>query len=71
MKTSAVAFFVLAGVGCLCGVDVLTCGLRALAGAACVYVMTVFLGRMIVRILVNEMLNAAAPGDKGEEPASE
>jgi len=71
MKISAAAFFVLAGVGCLCGVDSFTCALRALAGAGCVYVMIVILGRVIVRILVDEMLNRTNGSGEGEGPTRE
>ena len=51
ISIATIVFFGLAIVGWLSGVPPLLCGLRALAGAAAIYVMSIFVGRCVIRIL--------------------
>ena len=49
-------FFVLAIVGTLCGAAPWACGLRALAGAAAMYLLTRVATRVIISILVESVV---------------
>ncbi len=49
---ASIGFFGLAIVGWFSGVPLLLCGLRAVAGAAVIYVLTNFVGNMAFRIIV-------------------
>ena len=55
-------FFGLAIVGWLSGVPPLLCGLRAVAGAAVIYVMSILVGKVAFRI----MIQAAIRPEKDE-----
>jgi hypothetical protein len=57
-------FFVLAGVGCLCEVPLLVCGLRALGGAAVLYVLTRLAGGAVLNVVVDAMVRNR---DKGSQ----
>ena len=57
--TVAVAgFFMLATVGCCCGVELLTCAMRALAGAVALYVMTRIAAGIVIGILADTMVRS-------------
>jgi hypothetical protein len=56
MTVAVAGFFLLAGVGYLSDVPLYVCGLRALAGAAVLYVMTSLAGKVILRILVDAIM---------------
>lgn len=73
MSTSiAVAgFFVLAGVGCLSGVDPLTCGIRAVIGAAAMYVLAKMAGRIVLKIMVDAVIRGAKPDEGFTDDARE
>jgi hypothetical protein len=53
-----VSFFILAGVGYGCDVPLLTCGLRALAGGAAMFVMAQVAGRIMIGIVADAMVRA-------------
>lgn len=46
VRSAVAGFFLLAGVSGLYGADSLDCGLRGLAGAGLMYVMTIVVGRL-------------------------
>ena len=56
---AAIGFFGLAFVGWSTGVPVFICGLRALAGAAALYVLVRLAGAAVVRIVVDAAIRAA------------
>ena len=59
--TIAVAgFFVLAIVGWASGVDPFTCGVRALIGAAILYVLATLAGRIVLRIMVDTVVKGTS-----------
>jgi len=49
-------FFVLSAVGCLSGVPVWVCAMRAVIGAAVLYVVATIAGRTILHIVVDAMV---------------
>ena len=51
ISIATIVFFALAIVGWASGVAPLLCGLRALAGAVAIYVMSIFVDRIVIRIL--------------------
>ena len=51
ISIAAIGFFALAIVGWFSGVGPMLCGLRALAGAAAIYVMCIFVGGTVIRFL--------------------
>jgi len=53
-----VVFFVLAAIGTACGVRPLRCGLRALAGAAVLYVAVTLAGEVLIRIFADAATRA-------------
>jgi hypothetical protein len=64
-------FFVLAAVGHFCGVPPFVCGLRALGGAAVLYLMTMIAGKAVLGILVDTILRARDIGKSASERRSE
>jgi hypothetical protein len=63
--TAAVAvFFLMAFVGWASGVPPFVTGMRALAGAAIMFVLVRIAGKMAVNILVDAMIKDAAKGSK-------
>jgi len=64
-------FFVLAAVGRFCGVPLFICGLRALAGAAALYLMTMIAAKAVLGILVETMLRSREAGKSASERRSE
>ena len=54
----------LAGVGLACGVPPVHCVLRALAGAAALYVVASIAGRMILNIMVDAVIDNAVKKKK-------
>ena len=64
-------FFVLAAVGRFCGVPLFVCGLRALAGAAALYLMTMIAAKAVLGILVETMLRSREAGKSASERRSE
>ncbi len=74
IKVAVGVFFLLAGAAWAGGVEPLTCALRALGGAAAIYVLVTIVGRIIVEMMVRTILNGpasstdrseAAPGEHG------
>ena len=68
MTIAIIGFFVLSGVGCLCGVPVGVCAMRGVVGAAVLYVLTTLAGKIILGIVVEAMVSRR---DGTEESASE
>ena len=68
---SVMSFFVLALVGWFSNVPTFTCGVRALMGAAVVYVLVTIASRILIRIAVDTMISSAARGSGTEETSSE
>jgi len=64
-------FFVLAAVGHLCGVPHFVCGLRALAGAAVLYVMAMVAGKAVLGIFVDAALRSRGTRESTREHGSE
>ncbi len=58
VSIAVVGFFILAGVGYGCGVPLLVCGLRALAGGVALFVMAHVAGRIVIGILADAMVRA-------------
>lgn len=71
ISISVIGFFVLAAIGCACDVPLLTCSLRALAGAVALYVMTKIVGRLILNILVETIVRDGGIGKQDRERASQ
>ena len=63
-------FFVLAAVGWSCDVPLFVCGLRALAGAAILYVMTSVAGKIVLGIAVDAMLRSRNAREASREHGS-
>jgi len=53
-------FLALAAIGLASGVPTLHCALRALGGAAVLYVVTGMAGRLVIRIMVDALINGAS-----------
>ncbi len=51
ISIATIGFFALAIIGWFSGVGPLLCGLRALGGAAAIYVMCIFVGGTVIRFL--------------------
>ena len=64
---AVVGFFVLAAVGHVSGVPPLACGLRALAGAAVLFVMVQIAAKAVLGIFVDVVLRSR----EAKEPARE
>ncbi|HUT61453.1 MAG TPA: hypothetical protein VNA25_26700 [Phycisphaerae bacterium] len=62
---SVVGFFGLAIVGWCSGVSPLICGLRALIGAAALYVGAILALRLVLAVLINAALRKASQGNQG------
>ena len=62
-RIAAIAFFAVAAVGWVSGLEPLECGLRALQGAAALFVMALVAGKIVIRILAD----AAVRQDKGRD----
>jgi hypothetical protein len=62
-----VCFFAMACVGSVSGVEPMSCALRALAGAAGVYVLSGLVGQLVLSIMVNAVISRR---DKGAETKS-
>lgn len=62
ITTAAIGFFVLAIVGSFSGVPPFVCGLRALAGAGVLYVLTTLAGRAVLTIIVDAIVKARLGG---------
>jgi hypothetical protein len=64
-------FFVLAAVGRFCGVPLFVCTLRALAGAAVLYLMTMIAGKALLGIFVDTVLRGRdvekSAGERGSK----
>jgi hypothetical protein len=57
-KFAAVGFFALAIIGMAHGVSPFTCALRALAGAAVIFVLVLVVGRVMLNVIVDGMLES-------------
>jgi hypothetical protein len=72
VKVAVMAFFVLAAVGMICGVDVFVCAQRALIGAAATFVAAVLVSRLInwitVETIVSGMQRKGKTGEANSEP---
>ena len=64
-------FFILATVGALSGADPFQAGLKALAGAVGLYVITKMVGKAVVNLLVDAMIRKADDDERGEESGIE
>ena len=64
-------FFVLAAVGHFSGVGPLVCGLRALAGAVVLYVMTRIVAKVVLGIFVDALLQSREAKESARERRSE
>jgi len=62
VTVAVLGFFVLAGVGWFSGVAPFLCGIRALIGAAVLYVLARIAGRVLVHIMADAMLRGSAGG---------
>jgi hypothetical protein len=58
LKFAVAGFFGLATVGAVSGASPLTCGLRALAGAAVIFVLVLVVGRVAINLIVDAMLDS-------------
>ena len=56
---AVVGFFVLAFVGWASDVPLFACSTRALVGAAALYVVTTIAGRLVIRVVTDEILRNA------------
>jgi len=69
--TAVAGFFVLAAVGRFCQVPLFVCTLRALAGAAVLYVMTMVAGKALLGIFVDTVLRGRdvkeSAGERGSK----
>lgn len=71
MSMAAVGFFVMAGVGSLCDVPPLVCSLRALAGAAAIYVITMVCGKAVLGIIADAFVRRSLPSRRRKEASGE
>ena len=60
LKFAAAGFFALAIIGMCRGVSPLTCALRALAGAAVIFVLTLATARVLLNVIVDSMMDSMA-----------
>jgi len=67
VSAAVVALLALAGVGAASGVPPMVCGMRALAGAGVAYVLAIVAGRVVIRIMVDLMVNRPNPTNPSEE----
>jgi uncharacterized membrane protein YuzA (DUF378 family) len=68
LKVATMGFFSLAMVGWVCGLSPLTCGLRALVGAAALFVLAKLAGRLAAAILADGIARSmSAEEAKGAE----
>lgn len=58
ISVAVAGFFVLAAVGSCFDVPAMVCGLRALGGAAVLYVMTMIVGKIVLGILVQTVMES-------------
>ena len=65
--TAILGFLGLAGVGLASGVPPFDCALRALAGAAGLYVLARIVGRIVLQIMIDVLVDSAAGRAEGEE----
>ena len=65
VTVAILAFLGLAAVGMVAGVPTLDCALRALGGAAVLYVVVSAAGRLVINIMVDAVISSAA--DKARE----
>ena len=64
LSIAVAAFFIMAIVGCLSGVEPFTCALRALAGAVVLYVLAKMAGRIVLRMMADAIMSGSSR-DKG------
>jgi hypothetical protein len=65
---AVLGFFGLAVAGWVGGASPLSCAMKALGGAAVIYVLTTVLMRVMVQMIVDTMMeNPGRPHDKGPE----
>lgn len=66
-RIAAVGFFTMAGIGIACRVPVFVCAMRALAGAAVLYVLTAIAGKAALGAIVDAMVkDASKPKESGK-----
>jgi predicted branched-subunit amino acid permease len=58
LKFAVAGFFALAIIGMCQGVSPLTCALRALAGAAVLFVLTLITVRVMLNVIVDSMMDS-------------
>ena len=68
---AVMSFFVLALVGWFSDVPTFTCGVRALIGAAVVYVVVTIASRILIRITVDTIISSATRASRTEETSGE
>lgn len=71
VRIAVLGFFGLAVVGAAAGVPSFVCAWRALAGAAALYVLTILVGRIVVRFLVDALMDHYASLDHGKDGSRE
>ena len=64
VPVAVAGFFVLAFVGWASGVPPFTCAIRALIGAAVLYVLATIAGRVIVNIVVDSIIRDSPEGEE-------
>ncbi len=70
VMVAVAGFFLLAAVGWLCDVPLHVCGLRALAGAVALYVMASFVGKVLLRVVVDAIVRNGQTEESTRENAS-
>ena len=64
VSIAVIGFFVLGGVGCLCGVPMYVCATRAVVGAAALYILATIAGSMILNIVVAAMVQSRGAAEE-------
>lgn len=60
LSIAVAAFFIMAIVGWLSGVEPFTCGLRALVGAVVLYVLAKMGGRIVLRMMADAIMSGSS-----------
>lgn len=57
VRAAVLLFFVMAGVGWVCGLSPETCTVRALLGACAVYILVQLAGQLVIRVLIAALVD--------------
>lgn len=71
VRVAAAGFFMMAGLGMLCGVDSYACAYRALIGAIVLYALTSFLGQIAINLVSEAMAKAPVKPSNREDAAGD